>query len=149
MKFRVSLSLLTLLLALSTSSIAHASSCSNSTIKGAYAFTVHGQILPGPGVPALIVDGIAKTTFDGYGGLTQVDAVAINGGVAPGWRPGNGSYSVNPDCSGTMTILNENMPPLNLQIVIGLSGQTIHTVVIDPGFAVTSDAERVVMPKQQ
>jgi hypothetical protein len=149
MKFRVSLSLLTLLLAMSTSSVAHASNCTNSTIKGTYAFTVHGQIFPAPGVPPLLVDGIAKTTFDGYGGLTQVDAVAINAGMAPGWRPGTGSYSVNPDCTGTMTILNDNMPPLNLQIVIGLSGQTIHTVVIDPGFAVTSDAERVVAPKQQ
>jgi hypothetical protein len=33
-----------------------------------------------PGGP-LLVDGIAKTTFDGNGELTQVSAVAINGNI--------------------------------------------------------------------
>ncbi len=96
-----------------------------------------------------LVNGIAKTTFDGKGSLSQVDAVAINGGMAPGWRPGTGTYSVNPDCTGTMTLLNEGMAPLELQILVAQSGQTIHRVVIDPGVAVTSDAEPIRTPKRE
>ena len=148
MKFRISLVLLILAVAGSATLTAHASACSNASIKGDFAFTIHGQILVPGGSPPLVVDGVAKTTFDGAGNLYQVDAVAVNGGLAPGWRPGIGSYSVNPDCTGTMTILTQGMAPLDLQIVIGESGQTIHTVVIDPGFAVTSDAERVHTPKE-
>ena len=90
------------------------------------------------------MDGIAQTAFDGNWGLTQLDAVAVNVVVAPGWRPGTGAYSLNADCTGTMTILNENMHPLNLQTLVAQSGQTIHTVVMDPRFAVTSDAERTI-----
>ena len=43
MKFRVCFVLLLLALALS-STVTASASCNNSTIKGSYAFTVHGQI---------------------------------------------------------------------------------------------------------
>jgi hypothetical protein len=50
MKFRISLILLVMALAASSAVTAHASGCTNPTIKGAYAFTIHGQILT-PGGP--------------------------------------------------------------------------------------------------
>lgn len=121
--------------------------CTNATIHGTYAFTVHGYILAGPPVMAaggpVLVDGIAKTTFDGWGSLSQVDAVSQNGNLpeASVWRSGTGSYHINFDCTGTMTIANPGMPPLQLAIVVGRGGKTIHTVVLNPGFAITSDAE--------
>ncbi len=74
MKFRIALILLVMALVGSSEVKAHAKECAVSTIKGTYAFTIHGQILT-PGGP-LLVDGIAKTTFDGDGELTQVSAVA-------------------------------------------------------------------------
>jgi hypothetical protein len=119
--------------------------CTDSTIKGDYAFTIHGQILT-PNGP-LLVDGIAKTTFDGDGNLTQVDAVAVNGSIAEVWRPGTGTYTLNPDCTGTMTLINEGQAPLRLAIVVSQSGNVIHTVVTNLGRAVTSDAERVFTPE--
>ena len=142
MKLRTTLVLLGMILGLSSTVSAHPNECSNLTVRGTYAFTIHGQILT-PGGP-LIVDGVAKTTFDGYGNLTQVDAVSVDGDLAQVWRPGTGAYTLNPDCTGTMTIFNLNQPALRLAIVVSHSGDLIHTVVADPGFAVTSDAERVV-----
>jgi len=47
-----------------------------------------------------------------------------------------------------MTIANENMAPLNLQIVVARSGEIIHAVVMAPGFAITSDAERLHTAKR-
>jgi hypothetical protein len=147
MKFRVSLFLLTLVLAASSTSTAHASACSNSTIRGRYAFTIHGTIfLPGGG-STLVVDGIDKVTYDGNGNFTQVDAVATNGILdAQGWRPGTGTYSVNPDCTGTQTIMVSGLPDLHLQFIVAQSGNTIHQIVIDPGFATTAEGERVRVP---
>jgi hypothetical protein len=142
MKLRTILVLLGMILGLSSTVSAHPNGCSNLTVKGPYAFTIHGTILT-PGGP-LIVDGIARTTFDGHGNLTQVDAVAVDGTLAQVWRPGTGAYNLNPDCTGTMTIFNLNQPALHLAIVVSSSGNLIHTVVTDPGFSVTSDAERVV-----
>jgi len=144
MKFRIYFVLLLLALAASSAVTAHAN-CNDSTIKGSYAFTVHGQIFT-PNGP-LLVDGIAKTTFDGNGNLTQVDAVAVNGQIPLVWRPGTGTYTLNSNCTGTMTLVNQDQPPLHLAIVVSHSGDIIHTVVADPGLAVTSDAERVLAPR--
>jgi hypothetical protein len=142
MKFHISLLLLTLALAVSSTSTAHASACSNSTIKDTYAFTIHGQIFV-PDGSTLLIDGLAKTTFDGQGNLTQLDAIAVNGNVAPGWRTSTGTYSVDEDCTGAFTVSNGDQPPIHAQMIVARSGDTIHAVVIDPGIATTSDAERV------
>ena len=121
----------------------NASECSNSTIQGAYAFTIHGQVFL-PNGAALLIDGLAKTTFDGEGNVTELDAVSANGNVAPGWVSNTGTYSVNSDCTGTFTVSNGDQPPIDTQFIVAQSGNTIHAMVIDQGFATTSDAERVV-----
>jgi hypothetical protein len=89
-----------------------------------------------------MIDGIALSVFDGAGNMQQVDAVSHNGVVAQVWRPGTATYTVNPDCTGTMTLTTAGSPPLDLAFVIGEQGKQIHTVVTNPGFAITSDAVR-------
>ena len=141
MKFRICLILVVMALAASSAVQARARECTDSTIRGTYAFTIHGQILT-PGGP-LLVDGIAKTTFDGDGELTQLDTVAVNGHIEGVWHPSTGTYTVNSDCTGTMTLISTGQPTLHLAIIVSQSGNHIHAVVTDPGFATTSDAERV------
>jgi hypothetical protein len=147
MKSCISVFLLTLTLAASSTLTAHASACSNSTIRGTYAFTIHGTVFL-PDGSTLLIDGLAKTTFDGKGNLTQLDAIAVNGNVAPGWASNTGTYSVNPDCTGTFTVTNGNRSPVHLQMIVAQSGNTIHDMVIDPGFATTAEAERVGAPEE-
>jgi hypothetical protein len=146
LKSPISLFLVTLALAASLTSTAHARWCSNLTIYGTYSFTIHGTIFLLDG-STLLVDGVAKATFDGKGNLSQVDAVATNGNLTPGWRPGTGTYSVNPDCTGTQTTMIQGMPDLHLQFVVSQSGNTIRQVVTDPGVATTAEGERVRAPK--
>ena len=149
--------------ALTVVSAAHAQetpSCTNATIIGDYAFIITGQVLnpPAPAPPspsAGPVTGVAMTHFDGEsnaegeGSLTQVDHVVHNGTTPPPppadqWRPGNGPYKVNPDCTGWMTITSEGAPaPLTLYFVIGDNGNTIHTAVSNPNINITSSATRV------
>ncbi len=139
--------LLILAVVVSQSVTAYAIVCSNSKIRGTYAFTIHGQVLL-PGGSALLIDGLAKTTFDGNGNLTQLDAIAVNGNVAPGWASNTGTYSVNPDCTGTFTVTNGNQQPIHLQMIVAQSGNTMHDMVIDPGIATTAEAERVRIAKE-
>jgi hypothetical protein len=149
MRLRISLFLLTLALAASSTLTVHASACSNSTIEGTYAFTIRGTLFLPNGSTA-VIDGIDKVTFDGKGNFTQVDAVATNGILdAPGFRPGSGTYSVNPDCTGTQTIMVPGLPDLHLEFIVAQSGNTIHQVVIDPGFATTAEGERVHAHKRE
>jgi hypothetical protein len=147
MKNRISLVLLVLGMIASHSVMSHAITCSNMTVKGTYAFTIRGQVLV-PGGASVVITGVAKTTFDGHGNITQFDAVAGNGNVVPDWRFSTGTYSVNSDCTGAFTVTNGDAPPIHALFVIAQSGNTLHAVVIDPGFATTSEAERLVSPSR-
>jgi len=143
MRFRISLFLLTLGLAALSTLTAYARPCSNETLKGTYANSLHGLIfIPGGSAP-LVLAGVVKTTYDGNGTFTQVDAVSDNGSGVTGWRSGSGTYSVNPDCTGTQTIVIPGMPDLHLQFVVSRSGNTTHFVVTDPGLATAGDSERI------
>ncbi len=47
------------------------------------------------------------------------------------WTPGSGTYTVNPDCTGTAVINSASSPigPLNLHLVLVKEGKEIHFVV--------------------
>jgi hypothetical protein len=147
MRGLTSLLLLALTLSVSPALLADPVVCRNSTIEGSYAFTIHGTIFLPTGA-TILLDGIALQVFDGKGNVRQVDAVADNGFLTPGWRPGTGSYSVNPDCTGTETLVVPGMGDLHLQIIVAQGGNTIHQVVIDPGIATTAEGERIKAPPQ-
>ena len=106
--------------------------CSDRTLDGAYGFTVEGVALPAPGV-SLPIRGLAMTQYDGKGHLTQVDHIVFNGNPpAEEWTPGNGTYHVNADCTGTMRIETSAGDAINLEIVVVKSGKEIRTVVTAP-----------------
>lgn len=103
--------------------------CSDRTIQGEYAFAIEGQgLINGQVVP---LRGVAMTEFDGVGNLSQVDHVVFNyQPPATEWRPGTGTYSVNPDCTGTAQLNNEGSTrPVNLRFVVAREGKEIRTVV--------------------
>ena len=103
--------------------------CSTRTLRGDYGFKVDGQLLSGP--VQGILRGLAMTTFDGKGGLTQVDFATINGVPRwSGWRPVTGSYTVNPDCTGSAELIpSDGSPALKLRLIVVKGGKEIHTVV--------------------
>jgi hypothetical protein len=126
---RISITLASVLLL----AMAAQAQCSNATLSGAYSFTIGGQILGvGP------VNGVAQTHFDGAGNLTQVDFVVHNGVVPPIWRPGNGTYTVNSDCTGNAIITPAVGAVLNLQFVVLRNGKEIRTVVANPNYQINS-----------
>jgi hypothetical protein len=104
--------------------------CSNRSLRGAYGFSVDGQIFP-PGAPPLVLRAVAMTHLDGEGSLTQVDHATINGMPRwQGWRPAVGSYEVNPDCTGTGEIIpSDGSPVIRLHFVVFDGGRQIRTVV--------------------
>jgi hypothetical protein len=116
---------------------AHAT-CSDSTIRGDYTFTVHGNGLAPDGVTSTgRFDGVGTINFDGGGNLVQQGFVVRNGVEVPGasFNPSGfvtdqgGTYSVNPDCTGTAVI---NLAPGNertLAFVISKAAHTIHAIV--------------------
>jgi hypothetical protein len=139
MKSRISLFLLTLALAPSSTLTAHASECSNANLQGDYGTQIEGTIL-GPNLP---FRGLAMAHFDGKGNITQVDHIVFNG-IPPAieWTPGTGTYTVNPDCTGSAVINSpSSQGPVNLHFVVVNHGKQINQVV--DANAVTAVAYRV------
>jgi hypothetical protein len=126
---------------LSLSGVARADGvCSANTLKGAYAFSAHGEIL---GVldttnelhrfaTPSILDDVALVTFDGSGQFARTDFGNIDGvpkGGQTAFNPNqSGTYTVNPDCTGTMTI-RQNGVVLGLEIVIADSGTVVKSMI--------------------
>jgi len=115
--------------------------CSNATLKGEYAFGVTNFTIP------QVVAGIK--VFDGNGNLTQRDYIGDSSPAefAPKGQE-TGTYTVNSDCTGSMTI-NLNVPgapPPNgviwILFVISDGGRHIHEVVskLIPPFSSTPEA---------
>lgn len=146
MKYRISLLLLILVLAASSTLTAHASGCTNRTIKGAWIQALHGLIFLPDGT-SLVLTGVTKTTYDGLGNSTELDSSGVNGSVPPGWRTGSGTYIVNPDCTGTETISFPGQADIHTQFIVAQSGRKIFYVNVDAGISISGEAERFDAPK--
>ena len=113
--------------------------CTNKTIQGDYGSQIEGTILG----PNLTFRGLAMAHFDGKGNITQVDHIVFNG-IPPliEWTPGTGTYTVNPDCTGSAVINSPSgQGPVNLHFVVVNNGKQINQVV--DANAVTAIAYRV------
>ena len=114
--------------------------CSNRTLFGDYGSQIEGTIL-GPNLP---FRGLAMAHFDGKGNITQVDHIVFNG-IPPAeeWTPGTGTYTVNPDCTGSAVINSTSAAqgPVNLHFVVVNNGKQINQVV--DANAVTAVSYRV------
>jgi len=113
--------------------------CSNRTLVGDYGFTIEGTILDAN----LPIRGLVMQHYDGRGNITQVDQV-VTGGYPPSkdWTPGTGTYTVNPDCTGSGVINSPSNPvPVNIHFVIVDHGTKIRQVV--DANAVVANGEKV------
>jgi len=109
--------------------------CNNALVAGNYGFTVRGDKLAGLGPTGPQV-GVAMAHFDGDGSFTQTDTITINGIVVADFThpPANGTYSVNPDCTGTFTInFTDGRPTVVTAFVVVENGNEIDTVVTSAG----------------
>lgn len=107
--------------------------CSNRTLFGAYGFSVEGMFFESANQRASVLRAVALTTFDGKGGLTQVDHYVVNGTpqTPPGdpWPSSKGTYKVNPNCTGTLTLNVPNLPPFVSYFVVANNGKQVRTVL--------------------
>jgi hypothetical protein len=77
--------------------------CSLKTIKGSYATSTTGSILFAGPVGA--VADVGRIIFDGNGGASQTTAVSLNGMIIPSRSSLSGSYRVEEDCTGDISLI--------------------------------------------
>ena len=120
----------------------HEPTCTLATLKGRYLFATSGTILP----PAF---GVTEPTpgasagfniFNGDGTGTGIVTVRINGLIVLDNFAVPFSYTVDADCTGTVTV---GPPGPTFNIFIAPDGKTMVTIATDPGNYVSSIDPRV------
>jgi len=115
--------------------------CSNASLKGTFAHTITGSTSAPPpfGGP---FGGVGRTTYDGNGRVSGTQTVNVNGNVLR--QTYSGTYTVNPDCTGSSTLTFDI--PMGLvghgDFVIDDNGNEIRSVESDPGSVITSVGRR-------
>jgi hypothetical protein len=90
-------------LALSIAPTANAADkgCSNASLAGTFSRRDTGTVLsPAPAAGPIAV--VGTLTFDGNGAVTGASVSSQNGTIGHGTQ--TGTYTVNPDCTGTITV---------------------------------------------
>ena len=105
--------------------------CSNATLRGTFVHTASGFEISPPSMAGPIA-GVGVDTFDGKGGVTTTARLSINGYIPPTPLTATGTYTVNPDCTGTYKISSPD-GTTTLFLVIGDNGNEIQAICIDPG----------------
>lgn len=115
--------------------------CSNRTLLGDYGTKLEGTILG----PNLTLRTLVLAHFNGEGNINEVDHVVLNGtppAAEEEWRASTGTYTINPDCTGSaiLTIL-PGAPPLMYHFIVVKNGREILEVV--DGNAISGVAYKV------
>jgi hypothetical protein len=77
--------------------------CSLKTIKGSYATSTTGSIVSAG--PVGEVADVVKIIFDGNGEASQTATVSLNGVIIPNRSSLSGSYAVDADCTGDISLI--------------------------------------------
>ena len=122
--------------------------CSNATLTGTFAFTNTGFFTAAAAPPAQAgpAAGVGVQTFDGNGGTTATMWVSVNGNISQVTI--KGTYSVNPDCTGTLTLFPSivsppiTVPPRQVFFVIDDDGAEFRAINTTSGDVVTTVGRR-------
>ena len=125
-----------LVLGLTPMARAERKECSVATLEGSFARTDTGFVAAGP------LAGVSLVTFDGNGAFTSSNFQSVNGTPQPP-STSTGTYTVNPDCTGTYTGQSSTGRTSTAFFVIADNGNEIHILPVGPGASLTCIARKV------
>ena len=114
---------------------AQAAGCSNATLQGSFGYTSVGNLID-PNLYPFPLFGpfaeVGRQTFDGRGNTEAAANLSANGN--PVAVTISGAYTVNPDCTGTMTLYVLPFQSYgHAYFVIDEGGAEIRLIFTDPG----------------
>jgi hypothetical protein len=133
-----------LALAISPTAKADNKGCSNAALRGTFAYTSTGTITSPPSIAGPVAE-VGTQTFDGNGNTTATAWLAEVGQLSI-----TGTYTVNPDCTGTFTLQVTFPPstgvgvvPVDVFFVIDNGGDEFQAIETDAGFVITRIGRRL------
>jgi len=120
---------------------ASAEQCSLRTLKGTYVYHCAGFRLENGQQVHFAFAG--QDHFDGNGTVTGVYSYSDNNPILQQHISYSGTYTVNPDCTGTYATVDENGISGHLDLFFGRDGEEVTFIFTDPG-VVDAGVERRV-----
>jgi len=109
--------------------------CSNASLNGTFAYTSTGSIASPAEIAGPFVE-VGTQTFDANGNTTAAATASQNGNILP--LTVTGTYKVNSDCTGTMTL---QVAPIDVTVhvffVLDADGSEFQAIETDPGLVIT------------
>ena len=90
-----------LVIGLAGAAAAQGRACSSATIRGAWGYTETGSVIAPTGA-VVAAAAVGRYEFDGAGSFEGEQNSSANGVVGPDTK--TGTYTINPDCTGTLTL---------------------------------------------
>jgi hypothetical protein len=113
--------------------------CSLATLRGTYIFAYKQfTIENGTQIPAAFA---GQEVYDGDGTMTGVYSASVNGQITRN-VPYTGTYTVNADCTGTLTT-TEELGTFHYDQFVGPKGDEFSWVATDPGIVAAGFERRV------
>jgi hypothetical protein len=109
--------------------------CNLRTIEGSYGYTVTGTNLA-----VGLVAAVGRVTADGRGNLTGADTLSAVGNIVR--RTITGSYTITPQCTGTVTFTDNFGQTVNLDYVVTGRSDELQFIQTDAGTVFTGFARR-------
>jgi hypothetical protein len=122
--------------------------CSVASLQGSFGFTSSGTLNAPPPPNAGPLGEIGRQAFDGQGNTDGAATLSTNGNIhRVTWQ---GTYAVNPDCTGSMTLFISPLgATVNLDFVIDDDETEVRAITTGPtGIGVTGNVETRVYKKQ-
>lgn len=115
--------------------------CSNASLSGSFADKDTGYVIPSANAAPIPFAGVNVIAFDGNGKMTATGFGVVGGSGGP--QTETGTYTVNPDCTGTYTVtINPGGLVAHAYFVIDDTLNELQIVITDPGTVITCVARR-------
>jgi hypothetical protein len=121
--------------------------CTLETLNGQYLVAANGMLIPPvplfsipAGTPPLVTAAAGYSIYNGDGIATDYVTFTVNGINANVSSPTPTKYTLNPDCTGTKTVLPSGP---HFDIFVAIDGSGLTAVVTDQGFAASESDRRV------
>jgi hypothetical protein len=112
-------------------------SCTQATLNGVYVFSASGfNIVNSTPAPKAVVEVL---TITGDGNLTSLATASIDGTIHSGVQD-TGIYTVNPNCSGTLSFHRSG---LTFDIYLSPNGSRFHMIQTNPNTVLQGEVRRI------